>query len=377
MRPRLAAASARLSLLIKFVCVFVSAWISFRILNRRDATELDFPKQRVRSTSDVVFQPPPPPRPRLSGRTLDLTFFGGIRALDICISVAWSRWRASKGKKELHTIQNYTAPALFATSSALVMWNWFYKPNRLPRSYNKWISAAAQVDERLIEALRQCRYGDFIYGVETGIGDLLGGMCRDLGLPESWGNPATTVPVPCEIVHSGCGKNCEWHAMSRFARGWKFAMRMYLPINLLILLRRPRAKRDIGVAIFEASQSSAFLGMFVALFYYGVCLTRTRIGPRLKQLSPMDLDSGLCVGVGCLLCGWSILLEKPARRHEISFFVAPRALATLFPRRYERQHMWREQLAFASSAAVILTAAQSSPERVRGVFGRLLSGLFA
>ena len=38
--------------------------------------------------------------------------------------------------------------------------------------------------------------------------------------------------------------------------------------------------------------------------------------------------------------------------------------------------MWREQLAFALSAATILTAAQKRPERVKGVFGRLLQQVF-
>lgn len=34
--------------------------------------------------------------------------------------------------------------------------------------------------------------------------------------------------------------------------------------------------------------------------------------------------------------------------------------------------MWREQLVFALSAATILTAAQTKPERVKGVFGKFL-----
>jgi hypothetical protein len=33
-------------------------------------------------------------------------------------------------------------------------------------------------------------------------------------------------------------------------------------------------------------------------------------------VTPMMWDSGLCVGAGCLMCGWSILVEKTRKRQE-------------------------------------------------------------
>jgi len=107
-----------------------------------------------------------------------------------------------------------------------------------------------------------------------------------------------------------------------------------------MLLRRKRVRRDTSRALLEASQSAAFLGSFIALFYYGVCLGRTRIGPKLfgtEKQARMMIDGGVCVGVGCFACGWSILLEKAGRRPEMALFVAPRALSTILPRRYDRQ----------------------------------------
>lgn len=38
-----------------------------------------------------------------------------------------------------------------------------------------------------------------------------------------------------------------------------------------------------------------------------------------------------------MMCGWSILVEAEKRRQEIALFVAPRAAATLLPRRYEQK----------------------------------------
>ena len=107
-----------------------------------------------------------------------------------------------------------------------------------------------------------------------------------------------------------------------------------------MLLRRNRVRRDTSRAFLEASQSAAFLGSFIALFYYGVCLARTRIGPKLfgtDNQARMMIDGGICVGVGSFACGWSILLEKAGRRPEMALFVAPRALSTVLPRRYDRK----------------------------------------
>ena len=283
------------------------------------------------------------------------------------------------------------------------MWAWFYHPAKLPRAYRKWISSAAAVDPRLIKALRRCRAGELRYGEDDDGGvqaGLLQPMCAEYGWPAAWGDPAVAVPFPCEMVHMGAGPSCERHALGRFARSFKWAMATYLPLNLLVIARaspRRRNTRALAAAIASAARSSAFLGAFIALFYYGVCLARTRVGPHIVSPGPdpdpagaenevegesaqarararrcQRIDGGLCVGAGCALCGWSILLERPGRVANMALFVAPRALATLLPRRYPLAAQWRETLAFALSAAVVLPCARENPARVRGVLGKLL-----
>lgn len=255
------------------------------------------------------------------------------------------------------------------------MWAWIYTPDRLPRSYNKWIKSAAGVDHRLLLALRRVRYGEIKYGLETGQASLLQDMCKDYGWPLEYGDPAKSVPYPCEVVHMGTGANCEYHFVSRFARSFMWAFSTYLPLNLLLTARNP-STRGFKSALKSSARSSAFLGSFIALFYYGICLTRSRVGPHILGTSNsacQQIDGGTCVGGGCALCGWSVLIENEARRKELGLFVAPRALATLFPRRYLMELQWRENLAFAASTAVVFTCVSEKPERVRGVLGKVLN----
>jgi len=242
------------------------------------------------------------------------------------------------------------------------------------RAYNKQIINIAKADRRLVETLRQIRNGDFIYGVSTDVPPVLPSYCTDLGLPEAWGDPAQTIPIPCEVVHGGQTKSCELFALRRFwVATWKTAFPLYLGLNMVKFLRpRKPAPSALLRALGEALRSSAFLGSFVGIFWYAICLTRTRIGPKLlKTLDPLAFEN-LCVKVGCLLCGWSIFVETPRRRTEIAFFVAPRALAVLLPRTYNPKHQWIENVVFAASSGVILTALRHKPQRIRGVFGKLL-----
>lgn len=335
--------------ILRFISAFISAWAAFNLLNRRrsnhDANRDTILNERSREGRESNENEVDIYRPELAGRSLDLTLFTLTRATSVVASLVWNGWelkRKSRGKwSQAEAIAPRLADAgLFAGSAAVVMWAWFYSPERLPRSYEKWIGEAAQVDNRLIEALRRARRGQFIYGQDTGQAPLLQSMCKDYGWPIEWGNPAVTVPIPCEMVHMGCGPSCEWHAISRFMRSFRFAILTNLPLQLLLRARSKQPVAAFNRAVKDATRSSTFLALFISMFYYSVCLARTRLGPKLfspKTVTPLMWDSGLCVGAGCVMCGWSILAEVPQRRQEIASFVAPRAAATLLPRRYDRK----------------------------------------
>ncbi|PTU19487.1 hypothetical protein P175DRAFT_0441571 [Aspergillus ochraceoroseus IBT 24754] len=344
--------------LVRFVTSLASAWLSFRLLNRKPIT-LEKVNQELPNGDAQTFIHKQQggtaglhDRPEFAGRTMDLTLFTLIRAVDSLVCLSWERGRKSRGADPRWAWANSIAPrladsALFAVSSAIVMWAWFYLPERLPKSYRKWIEQVAKVDNRLIEALRRVRRGVFVYGKDTGQAPLLEGMCKDFGWPIEWGDPSKTIPIPCEMVHMGCGPSCEKHAISRFAQTFGFACATYIPLQMAFRLRSMNSLESFRRAV---------------------------VGPKIfdkETVTPLMWDSGLCVGAGCVMCGWSILVEHTRKRQEIALFVAPRAAATVLPRFYDKKYHYRERAVFAISAAILLTCFHERPGMVRGVFGRI------
>ncbi|KAK0634691.1 hypothetical protein B0T17DRAFT_483469 [Bombardia bombarda] len=391
--------------LSRWFASFIAAWFSLQLLQSNQSSgffteTVPIKKQSDDPDSTTTTTTTKYQTIRYAGRTLDLSLFAATRALDVIGGELWHR-RHNLFSSPSHpplspspkrrrppcltssTVTHLTDPAIFALSSGLIMWAWIYLPSRLPRAYNRWIASAAAVDPRLIEALQLCRSRAIRYGVDTGRAPLLAAMCADYRLPPRWGDPAVSVPFPCELVHMGCGPSCERHALSRFARSFRWAMATYLPLNLLLAVRAagrgPAAlMKSLQRALVSAARSSSFLGAFIALFYYGVCLMRTRLGPRVLGTGRevrQRIDGGLCVAAGCVLCGWSIMLENAGRRKDMALFVAPRALATLLPRRYAWDMQWRETFVFSFSTAVVFTCVLENRARVRGVLGGVLASV--
>lgn len=364
--------------LARWFSSFIAAWLSIKLLQSKESAAYTNTSPSGPDDSDKAdFK-----STMFAGRTMDLTLFAATRAVDVLVGEMWDRRKirriaAQQWTKAEAAISSLADSAIFASSCALIMWCWIYLPERLPRAYNKWIAGAAAVDARLITALNRCRWGELIYGQDTGQAPLLQSMCADYNWPEIWGDPAKTVPIPCEMVHMGTGKSCEYHAFHRFLKGFLMAGGMYGPLNVALQLRNP-SMEGMKKALISSARSSAFLGSFIALFYYGVCLARTRVGPHVLGTdfkSRQMIDSGICIGSGCMICGWSLLLENQGRRKDIALFVAPRALATLLPRRYEMKYQWRETALFATSTAIVFTCVQENPARVRGVLGKILSSV--
>ncbi|KAJ3550742.1 hypothetical protein NM688_g5007 [Phlebia brevispora] len=290
---------------------------------------------------------------------------------------------------------------VFWASSARIMWCFFYKPDRLPRSYNKWIMALANLDPRLLDALRAIRNKDLCYVNGTCTPpDLLTSFARDLGYPEAWGDvsrmPAYGGPqanqvwasigvasrpnlggIPCELVHGGIsGASCTANTLIRGAHAFAEALLIYLPVHFLpILLTRPRRllrPSHLIQTLLSVIRSASFLSAFVSGVWASVCLTRTVLLARLFPFISHDFWDGPfgCTFVGSLLCGSSIWLEQGRRRGEIALYVLPRAIRSLFPKQWLQSRPITtiiERITFALSLATLLTAYTYRPDSLRGL----------
>ncbi|ORX53977.1 hypothetical protein DM01DRAFT_1362932 [Hesseltinella vesiculosa] len=245
------------------------------------------------------------------------------------------------------------------------------------------------MDVRLLDALRAIRDRTWLYGKDTGINDLLGNYCRDLGLPYELGLPERG-RIPCTVVHGGQPWGCEVHALSRFSKGFVKIFFLYLMVHGIppMLFRRKQTMETLpgsALHILKASvRSSTFLGVFISSIWYTICLTRTRIGHQLLGVDQTRLDDTLGPLLGCMACGLSLLIENGRRRGEMALYVVPRALFSLLDRVvapwYHRGRWWEphvaeglETLVFAVSMATILGAMHNDKKRVRSSVRGLLS----
>ena len=164
-------------------------------------------------------------RPRK--RTVDLTLATLVRGIDVIVQ---SLWRGRQPSTRLGRVVKKQADTIvFAVSCTIIMFAWFYTPERLPKyvspflglrvnvsSYNDWIMRMAAMDERLLFALRYLRLGELKYGVQGKYTSCLEPYAEELGYEKKMGNLVENIPIPCKLVHEGFSESCEVHALYLF-----------------------------------------------------------------------------------------------------------------------------------------------------------------
>ncbi|CAK5264409.1 unnamed protein product [Mycena citricolor] len=208
-------------------------------------------------------------------KTLDLTLLVFVRALDAAVQSFVARRSGSRRESDAGDTSFTRAPRdeaytkrqllrtridafVFWACSARIMWCFFYAPQRLPKSYVKWINALANADTRLLDALRAIRTKDWLYR-KGPPSPLLTTYARDLGYPASWGDPiqlpafgheadqawralgvtgrAGVAGIPCQLVHGtvgsslGLSHSCTANAGLRGLVALMEAIVLYLPVS--------------------------------------------------------------------------------------------------------------------------------------------------
>ncbi|KAL1919600.1 uncharacterized protein VTP21DRAFT_1531 [Calcarisporiella thermophila] len=282
---------------------FVSAWLSA-------AVGLAFLKRRI--------------------DTAELTTFAMVRGLDVLAHMAYHSPRVRRYIPGWLLEHGDTAAMVLSCQE--VMYAWFYEPNRLPKSYSKWITNMADMDVRLLEALRLMRKGKIRYRQRTGFEEFLCDYAEERGMPRDLANTILHDQVSCRVVHGGLRGGCEVHAAYIWGRGFIKSLGIYLPVHLLpsLLFRHRKFVQNpidsLRRVLLGSFRSSSFLATFIMLSWYGVCLIRSRVGPVLG----LKYDGLEYAGVvlGTWLCGLSVLIENKHRRGEMALYVANRALLT-------------------------------------------------
>lgn len=346
--------------------------------------------------------------------TLDLTLFFTVRALDTIIQSIY----ASYSSPYLDMLKRCSDIILFQLSCWRIMWCWFYKPQRLPSTYVKWISALAEMDHRLLHLIRLCKAGEYVYGqkpLRPEISEMSQAIAVHMGLDSSLGDPELIDKLSCSIIHGKLGdsESCVANSARRWIKAWRRGMGIYLPVESplpqnwdspgtnspnsaldvlssfsrpphwkvftvpALLFNRDRLiKAPLGTLsniLLGSSRSAAFLSTFVALTWSGVCIGRSEIVYNLmnqfsrRSISKTFLDAQVAPQLGCFLSGLSIIVENKKRRGEMALYVAMRALYAaideVLPARLLKHikaqqwvSRWVERMTFALSIGTITSA---------------------
>lgn len=249
-----------------------------------------------------------------------------VRSIDCLVQ---DRLREMKqGNRVERLLYAHHSTALFVLSAWEIMFAWFYHPTSLPRTYRQWISRLANLDNDLLEVLRHFYNGRLQYDKITGYGleRTLEKYCMSHGLDPNYGDPSLGFQPCSNIVHPGL--TCLKNTRARYVRGFSQALGLYIPVYFIpMLISRWLRPSDgswrssllhVGAS---ASRSAAFIATFIGTIWATICFSRNwthneTLGPRL----------------GSFLCGLSILLEKPERRHELALYCLPRALYSIAKR---------------------------------------------
>lgn len=304
--------------------------------------------------------------------SLDLTLLVVTRALDTTLSSTLSKLTPAY-------LSGTGDGLMFVAACTFIMYAWFFYPETLPPSYRNWITSAANMDPEIVELMKKFKEKKAVYGIKNDDHLVLENYCKRYGQPTEVGDLAINTPLSCFVVHAFQTENCELHALWRFKRGFEFAIKIYGPLNALMLLfpKKIPMKTRIARAIAGSVRSSCFLGAFIGLYWYAVCLSRRRLFPKLFPEVPLTRwDDEIAPAAGAVACGFSSFVETAQRRKELALFVAPRALGTFIPTIASPTNLKVEATAFAAAMAILVAYLRLNPKKVRGIFGKGLQAVF-
>ncbi|ABN66343.2 predicted protein [Scheffersomyces stipitis CBS 6054] len=310
--------------------------------------------------------------------TLDMTLVLATRALDTLVSTYAPQILKHYHYSGLTSLSTYGDALLFIVSSYFIMDTWFSRPERLTPGYRNWISASSHMDEELVTAFRQFRCGELHYikpGEKAEKQDsnymILQDYCKSKGMNPSDGDLSLPGVIPCRVLHGFSTDSCIKHVLIKFGKSFTLAFNLYGTLNLIMfLIRRGSPKKYLLNTI----RSSVFLGSFTALDWLFLCSFR-KLSYYFTNVSN-DFWECASPNLGSMACGFSIFVESPHRRKELSLYVAPKAIGTFLSAEPTERNLRLETLAFSLSFGLLVAYARADVNRVRGLVGGALGAIF-
>ena len=131
-----------------------------------------------------------------------------------------------------------------------------------------------------------------------------------------------------------------------------------------------RPKKTLWITFKNIINSTLFLGVYVAVFRYMLCITKNTRG----KVDRWNLIAA------CFTCSFGIMFEEKSRLREIVMYMIPRALESMYnlaaQKGMARHFAYAEVLVFAFAMAFIMYHYENNPENIKPTYRNLLKKFF-
>ncbi|KAI0312802.1 hypothetical protein OF83DRAFT_1066610 [Amylostereum chailletii] len=290
---------------------------------------------------------------------------------------------------------------VFSLACAQIMYAWLLSPETLPRSYVSWCAAIHTASHLPREAVAMnrdlVRTGRFQFQDLDKIldmPDLAPRNATDLVVkrtlasanPPIWGFPF----MDCVATHPSV-ESCLATPFDRFLAVSRWMFPIYGALHLIPALLFKRKKffeqpaRMLLRTAWGTARSSAFLGLFVAIYQSYFCgkgnLYRVLSSGKTAFKPPAWLIALLIskpsYWLGGMLSGLSLFLEAKHRRPELAMYVLPKGLESAWVMARGKGLVFRtgqygEALLTAIGMGMVMSTYQNDPEHLSGLVRRIL-----
>ncbi|KAL9713226.1 hypothetical protein Ac2012v2_004467 [Leucoagaricus gongylophorus] len=300
---------------------------------------------------------------------------------------------------------------VFALACGQIMYAFLLRHDTLPHSYRTWLEQAAKVPGPALNMnttlVREGRFDLSQLDKILSLPDITSSNKAELlSFRRNYLNPSSPREyayryVPCGATHPAVSA-CSSVPLDRFFSVFRWVLPVYGALHFIpsILFKWKTFLKDPGSVIVRAGlgsiRSSAFLGVFVVIYQTLFCyehmlhryLTRIKLGlmptnsvvaafKRIPQ-SVIDLliSKFLFLVIGTL-SGLSIFVEEKRRRSELTMYVLPKGLESLWIALRGRGLVfktgnWGEIPLAAISMALVMATYQNDPQHLSGVVRRVI-----